>query len=77
MEESLDVEWAHAIAPQANIILFEANSADRLRLDHDGGQHGAELAGRDGRHDELRPERIEQRHVGRNGLHDAQPATRA
>ena len=26
IEESLDVEWAHAIAPQANIILFEANS---------------------------------------------------
>lgn len=26
MEESLDVEWAHSIAPQANIILFEANS---------------------------------------------------
>ncbi len=27
VEESLDVEWAHAIAPQANLILFEANSA--------------------------------------------------
>jgi len=26
VEESLDVEWAHAIAPQANIVLFEANS---------------------------------------------------
>jgi hypothetical protein len=26
VEESLDVEWAHAIAPQANIILFEANT---------------------------------------------------
>ena len=26
IEESLDVEWAHAIAPQANIILFEAVS---------------------------------------------------
>lgn len=25
MEESLDIEWAHAIAPDANIILFEAN----------------------------------------------------
>ena len=25
-EESLDVEWAHSIAPQANIILFEAAS---------------------------------------------------
>jgi hypothetical protein len=27
IEESLDVEWAHSIAPQANIILFEANSS--------------------------------------------------
>jgi hypothetical protein len=27
LEESLDVEWAHSIAPEANIILFEANSA--------------------------------------------------
>jgi hypothetical protein len=25
-EESLDVEWAHALAPQANILLIEANS---------------------------------------------------
>ncbi len=27
VQESLDVEWAHAIAPQANIIVFEANTA--------------------------------------------------
>ncbi len=26
VEESLDVEWAHSIAPEANVILFEANS---------------------------------------------------
>jgi hypothetical protein len=26
VEESLDVEWAHSIAPDANIILYEANS---------------------------------------------------
>jgi subtilase family serine protease len=26
VEESLDVEWAHAMAPQANILLVEANS---------------------------------------------------
>ncbi|HEV8069000.1 MAG TPA: hypothetical protein VGP76_14785 [Planctomycetaceae bacterium] len=26
LEESVDVQWAHAIAPEANIILFEANS---------------------------------------------------
>ena len=25
-EEALDVEWAHAIAPQANIVLIEASS---------------------------------------------------
>ncbi len=28
VEESLDVEWAHAIAPQANLILVEANNND-------------------------------------------------
>jgi hypothetical protein len=32
-EEALDVEWAHAIAPGANIILFEANSASGSDLD--------------------------------------------
>ena len=32
IEESLDVEWAHSIAPQANIILFEANSASYFDL---------------------------------------------
>ena len=26
-EEAMDVEWAHTVAPQANIILFEATSA--------------------------------------------------
>jgi subtilase family serine protease len=28
LEESLDVEWAHAMAPQATIMLVEANSSD-------------------------------------------------
>src|SRR5271157_165185 len=28
VEVSLDVEWAHAIAPEANIVLVEANSAN-------------------------------------------------
>ncbi|HEV8067331.1 MAG TPA: putative Ig domain-containing protein [Planctomycetaceae bacterium] len=32
LEESLDVEWAHAIAPKANIILFEASSAGPIDL---------------------------------------------
>ena len=27
MEEALDVEWAHAIAPGASIVLVEASSA--------------------------------------------------
>ena len=26
MEESLDIEWAHVMAPMANIILFEATT---------------------------------------------------
>jgi hypothetical protein len=31
-EQSLDVEWAHAIAPEANILLVEANSASTTAL---------------------------------------------
>ncbi len=31
-EESLDVEWAHAMAPAANIVLVEANSNSRSDL---------------------------------------------
>lgn len=33
VEESLDVEWAHAIAPGANIVLVEASSASLANLD--------------------------------------------
>jgi subtilase family serine protease len=32
LEESLDIEWAHVIAPKANIILYEANSASDADL---------------------------------------------
>ncbi len=32
IEEALDVEWAHSIAPEANIILFEANSNSDANL---------------------------------------------
>jgi subtilase family serine protease len=32
VEESLDVEWAHAIAPAANIVLVEATSASNSAL---------------------------------------------
>jgi subtilase family serine protease len=31
METSLDVEWVHSIAPEANIILVEANSKRLLK----------------------------------------------
>jgi hypothetical protein len=33
LEESLDVEWAHTIAPAANIVLFEANSNNNVDVD--------------------------------------------
>jgi subtilase family serine protease len=33
VEESLDVEWAHAIAPGANIVLVEASSSSFANLD--------------------------------------------
>ncbi len=33
MEEALDVEWAHAIAPAANIVLVEASAATNVALD--------------------------------------------
>jgi Kelch motif len=32
VEESLDIEWAHVMAPQANIILFEANIPSNFDL---------------------------------------------
>jgi hypothetical protein len=32
VEESLDVQWAHVMAPQASIILYEANSASDTDL---------------------------------------------
>ena len=44
LEEALDVEWADAIAPQANIILLE-RLAPRRGPDLDGGEHGADLPG--------------------------------
>ena len=33
VEEALDVEWAHAIAPGANIVLLEASTASFANLD--------------------------------------------
>lgn len=36
LEESLDIEWAHAIAPMANIILVECNSSNTSDLVYAG-----------------------------------------
>ena len=33
LEESLDVEWAHSIAPEANIILYESNTNNDPDMD--------------------------------------------
>ncbi|HET6324740.1 MAG TPA: S53 family peptidase, partial [Planctomycetaceae bacterium] len=33
LEESLDVQWAHSIAPQANIILYESNTNNDTDMD--------------------------------------------
>jgi len=44
-EESLDVEWVHSIAPQANIILVEANSPSYTDLIVNGVANAAKLPG--------------------------------
>ncbi|MGC8642287.1 MAG: hypothetical protein ACP5XB_20690, partial [Isosphaeraceae bacterium] len=45
LEEALDVEWAHAIAPQANIVLIECNSASVGDLLNAGAKTAASLPG--------------------------------
>ena len=64
VEESLDVEWAHAIAPGAQIVLVEANSQSLSDLMSCRG-HGRQPARRIGRVDELglprRPGRLRRR----------------
>ena len=45
VEESLDVEWVHSIAPQANIILVEANSPSNSDLIVNGVATAAKLPG--------------------------------
>ena len=52
VEEALDVEWAHAIAPGARIILVEANSQSLPDLMAERG-HGGQPAGRVGGLNEL------------------------
>jgi len=44
-EASLDVEWTHAVAPQASIVLFEAQSAGAVQLLDWGVQSAADYAG--------------------------------
>ena len=56
MEESLDMEWAHAMAPMANIILVEANSASPSDL-FQGRENRRRPAGRGCRLHELGPAR--------------------
>ncbi len=45
IEESLDVEWAHAIAPAASIVLVECNSATFQDLVQTGVRTAADLPG--------------------------------
>ena len=55
LEEALDVEWAHAVAPQANLILFEADTPtdeDLVSTAVNTAQHPR----RDGDYHELRPQ---------------------
>jgi subtilase family serine protease len=44
-EASLDVEWTHAVAPQANIVLFEAQDAGAVQLLDWGVQSAAAYPG--------------------------------
>ena len=68
LEISLDVEWAHAIAPGANILLVEANSASLGDL-LTRGKLCAAATGRHGRFDELGRKRIQRRNLLRQLLH--------
>ena len=58
VEEALDVEWAHALAPQANIILFEAqrtSDADLITTRWGTLATSSNLSGRVRGFHELRP----------------------
>ena len=54
-EASLDVEWAHAIAPGASIIVYNAASASVADVNWLAMQAASTLAGCHGRHAELWP----------------------
>ena len=70
MEESLDIEWAHVMAPMANIILFEATSDAATDL-YTAVQTAASHAGRGCRLDELERQRVLRRDERRLDLHHA------
>ncbi len=53
-EESLDIEWAHVMAPQANIVLVECNSSSFVDLNIDGVLTAGTIAGGFGGVDEFR-----------------------
>ena len=75
LEESMDVEWAHAIAPGASILVVEAapsySQTQELQNLLERGEHRAEHGGRGGRLDELGLQRDAERVVLRFVLHDA------
>ena len=60
LETSLDVEWAHAIAPEANIVLVEAAIAQSDQLVQ-RGQFRQQAAGGERGLDELGDERVPRR----------------
>ena len=45
LEESLDIEWSHVMAPQANIVLIECNSSNDEDLLINGAQTASQLPG--------------------------------
>ena len=58
MEESLDIEWAHVMAPMANIILFEAPTTPTTEHLYTAVQTAANTPGVVDRLDELERRRI-------------------
>ena len=75
LEESLDVEWAHAIAPAANILVVEASSQTLDRADRRGGCGPKHPRGR-GRLDELGVQRVPARDGVQFNVYDARRAHR-
>ena len=70
IEEALDIEYVHAMAPPANIILYEAKSQNLPDLDDRGPVRGSQ-SGRLGRHHELVVPRYQRLHVLQLLLHDS------